>query len=84
MKRPIELFLPELQEAAHLGKIGGEVVILPDVGLQNRRVVRQVVEDLGGRQTIALQLLFHVLVHRIQLLVPTCALLALREMETCE
>ena len=85
MQRTIEACLPEIQEPAHFGKIGGEIVLLPDVALQDRRVIRQVVEDLGGRQTIALQLFFHVLVHRVHFFsFPLARLLALHDMETCE
>ena len=39
VQRSVQLLLPELQEALHLGKIRGQIVLLPEVALQQGRVV---------------------------------------------
>ena len=46
---------PERQEALQLGKFREQVVVLPDVGLQQPRVVGPAVEDLRGRQPVTAQ-----------------------------
>ena len=51
----LELRRPEVEEALEFGKARVKVVVLPDVGLQQRRVVRQAVEDLGRRQAVSSQ-----------------------------
>lgn len=60
MQRTIEACLPEIQEPAHFGKIGGEIVVLPDIGLQNGFKVRNAIENMGGRQAVAVQLPFKI------------------------
>jgi len=35
MERPVELRLPEVQELVHFRKIKCEIIVLPDVGLQD-------------------------------------------------
>jgi hypothetical protein len=56
MQRAIEASLPELEELVHLGKVGGEVVILPDIGLQDGLKVRDVVKYVCGGEAIAAKL----------------------------
>jgi len=46
MERPVELRLPEAQELLHLRKIRCEIVVLPDVGLQDGFDVRYPVENV--------------------------------------
>ena len=36
MQRPLKLLHPKRQEAMQLGKFGKQIVVLPDVGLQQR------------------------------------------------
>src|SRR5687768_10557387 len=47
---------PEVEELAQLGIVGIQIVMLPDKGLQQARMVGQVVDDLGGGEAIALEL----------------------------
>jgi hypothetical protein len=47
---------PKFEKAAKLRVIGGEVEFLPDEALQQRRVVRQVVDDLGRGEPVPPQL----------------------------
>src|SRR5579872_6801581 len=49
----LDVAAPEFEEFAELGKLRGEVEFLPDERLQEGRVVRQAVEDFGGRQPVA-------------------------------
>jgi hypothetical protein len=57
VKNPVELVRPEIQEAVKFRKLRRQVVLLPDVALQDRGVVGQVIEDLGRGQAVALELL---------------------------
>src|SRR6185369_6521225 len=54
---PIQGARPEIQEALQRREIGEEVVLLPDVALQQARMVGHAVQDLGRRQAITLKLL---------------------------
>src|ERR1700733_62797 len=56
MQLALQAAVPKLQKFAQDGEFGGQVVILPSVALQQAGMVGQVIEDLGGRQTIAVQL----------------------------
>src|SRR5690606_15253506 len=49
---------PEIEKPDQDRKIRGDVVLLPDIGLQQARVVWHTIEDLGRRQTVAFEL-FH-------------------------
>jgi hypothetical protein len=44
--------------------------MLPDVGLEQRRMIGQAVEDLRRRQAVALQHHFHIVVHDDLVFVP--------------
>jgi len=57
VKLAVEVAAPEFEEPAQLGEIRGKVELLPDEALQQVGVVRQMVNDLRGRQTIIAQLL---------------------------
>ena len=61
-QRTIEVVRPEIQEFDELGKFGGKIVVLPDVGLQDVAEVRHAVHDFRRRQTIATQLTLKVVV----------------------
>src|SRR5579884_2298932 len=52
----LQLLQPEIQKLVELGEPRTEVVILPDVGLQNVPIVRQAIQDMGRRQAIAFEL----------------------------
>ena len=56
MQRSIQAGPPEIQKASQLRIMGVQVIALPDEALEQARVVGQVVEDVCGRQAIALQL----------------------------
>ena len=38
------------------GQARGEIIILPEIGLQQAGMIRQMIEDLGGHQTVIAQL----------------------------
>jgi hypothetical protein len=46
----LEIAAPELQKAVQFGKVRGNIKLLPDIALQQIRVIRQMVDDLRGRQ----------------------------------
>ena len=56
MQRPFQPLQPECQKAVERRKFRTEVVVLPDVGLQQGWMVGKPIEDLRRRQTIALKL----------------------------
>src|SRR4051794_30275429 len=56
-----EFALPEIQKVDENRETGRQIIFLPDIGLQEARVIRHAVEDLGGRQPIALHLADEVL-----------------------
>ncbi len=51
--RTVELFSPEGEKFDQRGKFRGDVVVLPKKALQDQRVVRHPVKDLGRRQAVA-------------------------------
>ena len=51
----LEITAPEFQKAAQLGEIRSRVELLPDEALQQVGVIRQMVDDLCGRQPIFAQ-----------------------------
>jgi len=56
MQRPLKLLLPEGQEALQLGKFGKQIVVLPNVGLQQPLMIGTPVQDVGGCQAKAFDL----------------------------
>src|SRR5271165_4180408 len=60
VQAPVQLGLPELQEALQLGEIRTEIVVLPDIGLQQPRMVGSPVKDFGGCQAVSLHLSFEI------------------------
>ena len=70
MQLALEIVAPEIEEFVQHGQARGEVVILPEVGLQQAGMVRQVVEDFGGDQAIIVELQ----VERIHSHIPSFAL----------
>src|SRR6516162_3279209 len=57
---PLELGLPKLQETLQLRKIRAEIVILPNIGLQQPGMVGSPIHDFGGCQAVSLHLSFEV------------------------
>src|SRR5580692_9161427 len=51
-QRSFELFLPEREEILQRRKFREQIVILPDVGLQQRGVIRHAIENLRRRQSV--------------------------------
>src|ERR1700746_2377003 len=60
-QRSLELFLPEAQEIRQRREFRKQVVVLPDIGLQQRRMVRHPIKDLRRRQTVTQHLLPEIL-----------------------
>ena len=56
----LEIAAPEFQKAAQLGKIRRYIQLLPDKALQQVRIIRQMVDDLCGRQSIIAQCVLRV------------------------
>src|SRR5690606_25031351 len=63
MQLAVQLAAPEIEEPAQDREVGGQIEILPDIALQEARIVGHVVEDLRGRQTIILELLPEIAFH---------------------
>src|SRR5207237_9148024 len=61
MQRTLELLPPESQEAMQLGKFGEEIVVLPDVGLQQPAMIRTAIHNMRGRQAKTTDLLTEIL-----------------------
>jgi hypothetical protein len=61
MQRPLELAPPEVEEFVQLGKTGRQIVVLPDIALQETRMVRHAVQDRGGGQSVSGELTDEVL-----------------------
>jgi len=56
MELTLQIAAPEFEKPAQFGEIGGKVELLPDKALQQIRMIRQMVDDLGRRQPIIAQL----------------------------
>lgn len=56
MQRTIEGSLPEIQKLAHFGKVRGKIVILPDIGLQDRFEIRDAIKYMRGGQSVPIEL----------------------------
>ena len=55
VQRPLKGLQPEIEELVERRKYRAEIVILPDKGLQEPRMIRPPVENIGRRQPIALE-----------------------------
>src|SRR5690606_38851067 len=55
MQRPVELLLPEIEEAKERGELRRDIEVMPQEGLQQMGVVRHVIEDLRGGQPVPLE-----------------------------
>src|ERR1700751_4959765 len=56
-QRTVELLLPEGEEILQRRKFRKQIVVLPDVGLQQRGMIRHPIEDLRRRQPVTQDLL---------------------------
>jgi hypothetical protein len=56
MQLAFDIADPEIEEAAQHGKMGGDIEMLPEEGLQHVRVIREMVEDLRGGEAVAPEL----------------------------
>src|ERR1700730_16383986 len=56
VERSLELLQPERQKAVQHRKSRTEVVVLPDIGLQQGRMIGEAVEDLRRGEAIAFEL----------------------------
>jgi hypothetical protein len=54
---PVEAFAPKPQKLEQGRKVRGEIVVLPDVGLEQARVVGQMIEDPRRGEPIACEVL---------------------------
>ena len=61
VKRPFKSLQPKIEEFVQRRKRRAEIVILPDIGLQQLRMIRPAIENVGGGQSVALELLAKVL-----------------------
>src|SRR5439155_19527555 len=52
----LELFEPKRQKAIEHREPGTQVVVLPDIRLEERGMVGEPIEDLRGREAVALEL----------------------------
>jgi hypothetical protein len=50
MELALDMATPKLEKPAQLGKVGGDIELLPDETLQQVGVIGEVVDDLRGRQ----------------------------------
>ncbi|ENT04710.1 hypothetical protein C038_01657 [Brucella sp. 63/311] len=58
MERPFDLALPEFDEMVQHRKFGRKIIILLDEKLEKMRVIRHVIEHLGGGQAVTGKLQF--------------------------
>ncbi len=82
MQRPVELFPPERQEFDQDRKIWRKVVVLPDIGLQQTRVIRQMIENSRGGKPISRELLDKIGRRFVSILL--VAAMALTSVQVCQ
>ena len=63
MELTLQIAAPEFEKPAQFGEIGGKVELLPDKALQQIGMIRQMVDDLRGRQAIIAQLVVLLVAH---------------------
>src|ERR1700733_6962745 len=56
VQRALKLLQPEIEELVELRKCRAEIVVLPDISLQQPGVIGPPVEDVGGGQSVAFEL----------------------------
>src|ERR1700730_17175530 len=61
MQRPFQLTPPEIEKFLQLWKARKQIVILPDIDLQQSLMVRQAIENFRGGEPVGFDLLAEVL-----------------------
>src|SRR5262249_19164273 len=56
VQRAFELLQPKCKKAIETRKSRAKIVVLPDIGLQQRRMIGKAIENMCGRQPITLKL----------------------------
>jgi hypothetical protein len=56
VKRAFDLFGPEFQEFLQFGKIGLQIILLPDEGLDDRGMIGHSVKNVGGGYAVTFEL----------------------------
>src|SRR5262245_26459682 len=65
MQLAVQIERPEIQKLVQDGEARRDIQFLPDIGLQDRRMIWHVIEDLGRRQPVVPKLLCEV-THDVQ------------------
>jgi hypothetical protein len=55
MKLALDIAAPEFQKPVQLREVRSDIKLLPDEALQQVGMIRQMVDDFGGRQSIIAQ-----------------------------
>ena len=58
---PSSFSCQEVKEAVQLGKFGEQIVVLPDVGLQQPAMIGSPIQNVRGRQAVATDLVAEIL-----------------------
>ena len=58
MQPVVQVLFPEIEKFVELGEMGANIGLLPDVSLQKTRMVGQVIENFGSRESITAKLDF--------------------------
>jgi len=61
MQRPFQLFLPESQKTMQLGEFREQVLVLPNVRLQQPTMIGTAVQDVRSRQAVTSYLFTEIL-----------------------
>src|SRR5262245_61974408 len=61
VQRPIQLLHPECQKTPQLGKFWEEIVVLPDIGLEQPTMVRPPIQNMRGCQAVTQSLFAKIL-----------------------
>ncbi len=65
IERTVKLLCPEREKIVQRGKFREQIVILPDVGLKDRTMIRHPIEDLGSGESVAQNLFAKVVRNRL-------------------
>jgi hypothetical protein len=61
MQRTLKLLFPEIEEAVEFGKFGKEIVVLPDIGLEQPMMIGTPIQDVRGGKAVTTHLLTEIL-----------------------
>lgn len=62
MNSRLDILDPEVEEPVQFGVMGCDVEMLPDESLQHAGMIRHMVDDLGGREAVAVELAHKIVV----------------------